>query len=89
MEPVGSAPRQQKAHPEGGLQGWGVVGLYWECLGAEAGGFDQAHLIATGGEFTALIALHHHAATGFDADHTGAHPTKGSGLQNFDHITGL
>ena len=60
-----------------------------QCLGAEAGGLNQAHLIATGGEFTALIALHHDAATGFDADHTGTHPAKGSGLQNLDHITGL
>ena len=27
--------------------------------GAEAGGFNQAHLIAPGGEFPALVALDH------------------------------
>ena len=45
--------------------------------GTETGRFNQAHLVATGGEFTTLVALHHNAATGFDADHPGAHPTEG------------
>ena len=57
--------------------------------GAEARGFNQSDLIAPGREFTALVALDHHPATGFDPDDPGADPAQSSGLQNFDHITGL
>lgn len=45
--------------------------------GTEASRLDQAHLIATGGELTTLIALDDHATPGLDADHPGTHPTKG------------
>jgi len=44
--------------------------------GPEARGFDQTDLIATGGEFTALVALHDHTTTGLDTDHPGADPAK-------------
>jgi hypothetical protein len=57
--------------------------------GPETRGFDQAHLIAAGGEFPALIALDNDASTRFDSDDPGANPTQSRGLQNFDHITGL
>ena len=58
-------------------------------LGAEACRFDQAHLIAPGSEFSTLITLDHHPATGFNPDHPGPHPAKGSGFQHLDDITGL
>ena len=38
-------------------QAGGRRGRCWS--GSEAGGFDQPHLIAPGGEFAPLIALHH------------------------------
>ena len=44
--------------------------------GAEAGGFDQAHLIAPGGEFPTLVALDHDPTSGLDPDHPGPDPAK-------------
>jgi hypothetical protein len=67
----------------------GVTGAGKDTSGSETGGFNQADLIATGGEFPPLVALDHHTATGFDPDHPGTNPTQSRGLQNFDHITGL
>ena len=57
--------------------------------GTEAGGLDQADLIAAGGEFTTLIALYHHTATGFDPDHAGANPAESGRFEHLDHISGL
>ena len=34
-----------------------------ERSGTEAGGLDQPHLIAAGGEFPTLVALHDHTTT--------------------------
>ena len=47
------------------INGTGDVGdcLGVGSLGTEAGRFDQAHLIASGGEFSTLVALHDHATT--------------------------
>ncbi len=45
--------------------------------GAEAGGFDQANLISAGREFTTLVALHNHTATGFHPDDPRPNPAKG------------
>ena len=76
-------------------------GTIWRCVegtqdrqsvrasGAKTGGFNQANLVATGREFTALVALDDHATPGFDPDHPGPNPAKGGGLQNLDHITRL
>jgi len=44
--------------------------------GPESGGLDQTHLVATGGEFTPLVALNHHSTTGLDPDHAGSHPAQ-------------
>jgi hypothetical protein len=52
-------------------------------------GFDQANLIAAGGEFTSLVALHHHTTTGFNPDHTSSDPAERCGFENFDDITWL
>jgi len=60
-----------------------------ELLGAETGGFNQAHLIAPGGELPTLITLDHHPATGFNPDHPSPHPAKGSGFQHLHDVTGL
>ncbi len=57
--------------------------------GTETGWLDQAHLVAAGGEFTALVALDHHATAGFHADHPGTNPAQSGGFENLDHITGL
>ena len=57
--------------------------------GTKASGLDQAHLVATGGEFTTLIALHHHATARLHADHPGANPAESGGFENLHHITGL
>ncbi len=60
-----------------------------EISGAEAGRFDQAHLVAPGSELPSLIALNHHPATGFNPDHPGPYPAKGSGFQHLHDVTGL
>ena len=57
--------------------------------GAKAGGLDQTHLVATGSEFTTLIALHYHTTARLHADHPGANPAKSGGFENLHHITGL
>ncbi len=57
--------------------------------GTEAGGFDQTHLIATGGEFPPLVALDHDPTSGLDPDDPGPDPAKGGRFQHLDHITGL
>ena len=57
--------------------------------GAEASGLDQAHLVATGREFTTLIALNDHATTRFHTDHPGTNPAKSGGFENLDNIAGL
>ena len=71
----------------------------WECgrlsaeihreLGSKTGGFNQADLIPPGREFTALIALNHHAATGLDPNDAGSNPAKGCGFKHFYDIAGL
>ena len=45
--------------------------------GSETCWFNQANLIATGSEFTALIALNDYTSTGLDTDHTGTNPAEG------------
>ncbi len=57
--------------------------------GAEAGGFDQAHLVAAGREFATLIALNDHPTTRFHTDHPGTNPAQSGGFENLDDITGL
>ena len=57
--------------------------------GTKSGRFNQTHLIASGGELAALIALHDNTTPGFDADHPGTHPAKSGRLQHLDNITGL
>jgi len=58
-------------------------------LGAKTGRFNQADLITPGREFTALIALNHHTATGFDPNDAGTNPAKGGGFEHFYDIAGL
>lgn len=60
-----------------------------EASGTKSGRFDQTHLIASGGELAALIALHDNTTPGFDADHPGTNPAKSGRLQHLDNITGL
>jgi hypothetical protein len=57
--------------------------------GTKTGGFNQADLIAPGGEFTALIALNHHTATGLYPNDAGSNPAKGGGFKHFYDIAGL
>jgi hypothetical protein len=57
--------------------------------GSKTGGFNQADLITPGREFTALIALNHHAATGLDPNDAGSNPAKGCGFKHFYDIAGL
>ena len=57
--------------------------------GPETGRLNQAHLIATGREFTTLIALHNNATTGLNANDASANPTQSSGFEHLHHVTGL
>ena len=57
--------------------------------GSKTSGFNQANLITAGREFTALIALNNHAATGLDPNDAGSNPAKGCGFKHFYDIAGL
>ena len=57
--------------------------------GSKTSGFNQADLITPGREFSALIALNHHAATGLDPNDAGSNPAKGCGFKHFYDIAGL
>ena len=45
--------------------------------GTESCRLDESNLIATGSEFTTLIALYDHTAAGLDAYHSGTDPAEG------------
>jgi hypothetical protein len=66
-----------------------LAGEIHKELWSETGGFNQANLIPPGREFTALIALNHHAATGLDPNDAGSNPAKGCGFKHFYDIAGL
>lgn len=80
-------------HTKSPVRGTGrtLTGRDAEALrsGAEAGGFDQTDLIATGGELPPLVALDHDPTSGLDPDDPGPDPAKGGRFQHLDHITGL
>jgi len=60
-----------------------------KALRAKTGRFNETNLIAPGREFTALITLNHHTATGFDPNDAGTNPAKGGGFEHFYDIAGL
>jgi hypothetical protein len=62
--------------------------IHW-ASGAKTGWFNQADLITPGCEFTALIALNNHTATGLDPNDAGSNPAKGRGFEHFYDIAGL
>jgi hypothetical protein len=66
-----------------------ALGQIHRKSGSKTGGFNQANLITPGREFTALIALNHHAATGLDPNDAGSNPAKGCGFKHFYDIAGL
>ena len=70
------------------LAAMGSARRAWES-GAEARGFDQAHLISPGGEFPPLVALNHDPTSRLDPDDPSPHPAKRGRFQHLDHITGL
>ena len=66
-----------------------AFGLIHRELGSETSGFNQADLITSSREFTALIALNHHAATGLDPNDAGSNPAKSGRFKHFYDIAGL
>jgi len=66
-----------------------ALGQIHRKSGSKTSGFNQANLITACREFTALIALNHHAATGLDPNDAGSNPAKGCGFKHFYDIAGL
>jgi hypothetical protein len=66
-----------------------AVGQIRRKSGSKTGWFNQPDLITPGREFTALIALNHHAPTGLYPNDAGSNPAKGCGFKHFYDIAGL